>query len=68
MPSFGGFISAIPDLYQRHVVTPGPFHTSINYLGMVTGHKCRGSGYAEILLEAKLATNGCLKSILFGLH
>ena len=38
----------------------------MNYLGMVTGHKCNGSGYAELLLESKLATTGCLKGILSG--
>ena len=38
----------------------------MNYLGMVTGHKCDGSGYSELLLESKLATSGCLKGILNG--
>ena len=38
----------------------------MNYMGMVTGHKFRGSGYAEILLEADLVTSGCLKSVLSG--
>ena len=33
---------------------------------MITGHKCRGSGYFEILLEAQLVTSGCLKSVLSG--
>ena len=33
---------------------------------MLTWNKCRGSGYAEILIEAKLATSGCLTSILKG--
>ena len=68
----GGCMKALPliwkfpDEYERHVVTPGPFHTAMNYIGMVTGHKCRGSGYAEILIEAKLVTSGCLSSILKG--
>ena len=56
----------LPEEYKRHMVTPGPFHTTMNYMGMVTAHKCRGSGYAEILLEANLATSSCLKSILSG--
>ena len=55
-----------PEEIKRHVVTPGPFHTTMNYLGMVTGHKCNGSGYAELLLESKLATTGCVKGILSG--
>ena len=33
---------------------------------MVTGHKCRGAGYAEILIEAGLTTSGSLKSVLSG--
>ena len=33
---------------------------------MVTNHKCAGSGYAEILLEADLVTSGCLKAVLSG--
>ena len=55
-----------PDEYRKHVVTPGPFHTGMNYMGMVTGHKYRGSGYAEILIEAELITSGCLASVLSG--
>ena len=38
----------------------------MNYMGMVTGHKCGGSGYAEILIEAELITSGCLASVLSG--
>ena len=33
-----------PDDFASHVVTIGPFHTSMNYIGMITGHKMRGSG------------------------
>ena len=46
------------------MVTPGPFHTTLNYLGMVTGYKRNGSGYSELLVDTKLATSGCLASIL----
>ncbi|KAG1666825.1 PIN2/TERF1-interacting telomerase inhibitor 1 [Nymphon striatum] len=53
-----------PEEYKKHVITPGPFHTVMNYIGMLTGHKCMGSGYSEILLEAGLVTSGCLKSVL----
>ena len=35
-------------------------------MGMVTGHTSRGSGYAEILIEAELVTSGCLRSVLTG--
>jgi hypothetical protein len=38
----------------------------MNYMGMVTGHKCMGSGYSEILIEAQLVTSGCLSSVLRG--
>ena len=60
------FIWKFPDEYQKHIVTPGPFHTTMNYINMLTGHKCRGSGYAEILNEAELVTHGCLASALNG--
>ena len=52
----GGCMKALPliwkapDKYKKHVVTPG--------------HKCRGSGYSEILIEAELVTSGCLNSLL----
>ena len=52
--------------YKKHIITPGAFHTGMNYIGMLTDHKCRGSGYAEILIEAGLVTSGCLKSVLRG--
>ena len=68
----GGCMKALPliwkfpEQYKKHVVIPGPFHTGMNYLGMVTGNKCKGSGYTEILLEAELVTTGCLNSVLKG--
>ena len=55
-----------PEQYKKHVVIPGLFHTGMNYLGMVTGNKCKGSGYSEILLEAELVTTGCLSTVLKG--
>jgi hypothetical protein len=55
-----------PENYINHIVIPGQFHTGMNYMGMLTAHKCRGSGYTEILLEAQLVTSGCLKSVLSG--
>ena len=55
-----------PDRFKTHVILPGPFHTSMNYIGMITDHKYRDSGYAEILLESHLVTSGCLKSVLSG--
>ena len=55
-----------PEKYKFHLVLIGPFHSCMNYLGMITGHTCRGSGYAEILLEAGLVTGGCLTSVLCG--
>ena len=68
----GGCMKALPLIwkypqqYQKHVITPGAFHTAMNYLGMVTGHKCKESGYTEIILEAGLVTSGCMKSVLSG--
>ena len=55
-----------PDEYKKLIVIPGPFHTGMNYMGMVTGNKCKGSGYSEILIEAELVTTGCLSSVLKG--
>ena len=54
------------DEFAHHAVTIGPFHTSMNYTGMITNHKMRGSGYTEILLEAQLVTSGSLKGVLSG--
>ena len=68
----GGCMKALPliwkfpEEYKKHVVTPGPFHTGMNYINMLTGHKCLGSGYSEILIEAQLVTSGCLGSVLRG--
>ena len=68
----GGCMKALPLIwkypseYARHVVLIGPFHTAMNYIGMLTNKKCRGSGYAEILIEAGLVTSGCLKNVLKG--
>ena len=68
----GGCMTALPYVwrfpgqYQKHVITPGPFHTGINYIGMITAHKCNGSKYSEILFEAQLVSNGCLYSVLKG--
>ncbi len=55
-----------PDEFANHVVMIGPFHTSMNYIGMLTGHKMNGSGYVEILFEAQLVTSGSLKGVLSG--
>lgn len=38
----------------------------MNYMGMITSNKCRGSGYSDILIEAGLVTSGCLKNVLKG--
>lgn len=68
----GGCMKALPviwkypERYSKHVVTQGPFHTGMNYLGCLTGRKCRGLGYAEILIEAGLVTSGCLESVQKG--
>ena len=32
--------------FRKHIVIPGKFHTFMNYMGMLTGHKCKGSGYS----------------------
>ena len=55
-----------PEEFTNHVITTGAFHTSMNYIGMLTGHKMKGSGYAEILFKAQLVKNGSLKGVLSG--
>ena len=55
-----------PNKYLKHIIVPGPFHKEMNYIGMLTNHKVRGSRYAEMLLEAGLPEKGCLKHILSG--
>ena len=68
----GGCMKALPliwkfsDEYKKHIVTPGPFHTGMNYMGMITAHKCKGSGYGKILVEAGLVTSGYLVGVLSG--
>ena len=53
--------------FSKHIIIiPVKFHTVMNYIGMLTGHECRGAGYFEILTEAGLATSGCLKRVLSG--
>ena len=49
--------------FKKHIITPGPFHIEMNFICMLTGKRMQGSGYKEILEEAKLVTKGCLKSI-----
>ena len=60
------FIWSNPNKYKHHIIIPGTFHTVLNYMGVVTGRKCRGSGYAELLVESGLVTSGCLESVLKG--
>ncbi|XP_048577522.1 uncharacterized protein LOC125559800 [Nematostella vectensis] len=60
----GGCMKALPliwrypERYKYHIFLTGSFHTGMNHLGMLTGNKCRGSGYKEILIEAGLVTTG----------
>ena len=28
--------------FSKHIIIPGKFHTVMNYIGMLTGHKCKG--------------------------
>ena len=52
--------------FQKHTIIPGKFHAVMKYIWKLTGHKCQGSGYSEILIETGLASSGCLKNILSG--
>lgn len=53
-----------PNEFAKHVTLAGPFHTFMNYIGMLTNHKMLGSGYKEILFEAQLVTSGSMKGVL----
>ena len=53
-----------PGKFKEHVVIPCPFHTEINFIGMLTNHIMRGSGYAEIMEEARLVIKGRIKNAL----
>ena len=55
-----------PQQYGKHIVLIGQFHQAMNYIGMLCGHKMRGSGYQEILLEAQLVSSGSLNGVLSG--
>ena len=55
-----------PERYRDHITLLGPFHTCINYIGMITDLKCLGSGFADIILEVKLVTSGYIRNVLSG--
>ena len=57
-------VGKYPDHYSKHIIFPGPFHMKMNFIGMLTKKKARGSDYAEILIETKLVTSGTLVSVL----
>lgn len=48
------------------VIMIGLFHTSMNFIGMLTCRKMKGSGYTKILFEVQLVTSGSLKGVLSG--
>ena len=60
------YVWRFPGRYQKHIITPGPFHTGIDYIGMITAHKFNCSWYSKILIEAQLVSNGCLYIVLEG--
>ena len=51
----GGCMKVLPlvwiseEFYKEHVIGPVPFHTGMSAIGMLTGHKMKGSGCVEIL-------------------
>ena len=55
-----------PNEFAKHVTLAGPFHTSMNYNGMLTNHKMLVSGYKGILFEAQQVTSGSMKDVLTG--
>ena len=57
---------SFPDKFIEHVIIPGPFHTEMNFVGMLTNHEMWGSWYAESIEEESLVTKGCIKDVLNG--
>ena len=65
--NLGVGMGALPLAWEfPEMIIPGPFHTEMNYIGMLKNHKARGSGHAEILFATGLAEKRCLKNILSG--
>ena len=48
---------------SNHSIFPGPFHTKMIFISMLTKKRARRSGYVEILIEAKLVTSWVLVSV-----
>ena len=42
------------DRYKNHIILPGPLHPAMNYIGIITGYKFRGTSNSDILPEARL--------------
>ena len=59
-------IWTFPDKFKENVVIPGPFHTEVNFIGLLTNHKIRGYGYAEIIEGIRLVTKSYTKNVLNG--
>ena len=55
-----------PKWYEKHILLAGAFHAGVNYINRLTGHKIKGSGHAEISIEAGLVTSGTLHDVLSG--
>ena len=55
-----------PDKFKEYVIIPGPFHKEVDFTGMLTNHKMRGSGYAEIIEEVRVVKKGRIKNVLNG--
>ena len=53
-PSLG--MEVTRSVFKTHHLSRS-FHTKMNFIGMLTKKIARGSGYAEILIEAKLVTS-----------
>ena len=51
------------DTYHKDIILPGPFHTKMNHIGMLTNHKAKGSWYPEIFLKAVLVEKVYVKSV-----
>ena len=56
-----------PIIWSDILIHPGDFHCMLMFF-LVIRSRLRGSGFEEIIFQAKLCTSGCIKGILNGKH
>ena len=56
-----------PSIWSAILIHPGDFHCLLMYFSVI-GSYLKGSGFEEIIFQAKLYTSGCIKGIVNGKH